>query len=383
MIKLAQDTIDKQDIENLSGWLLTMPKLTQGELCALFEEKFAKKMGIDTCTFVNSGSSANLIALYGLIASGYLKKGDSVVIPALCWSTDIAPVVQLGLNPILCDINLRNLAVCPVELEKILSRDKPKVLMLVSVLGMPPDMEEIAYLCKKNDCLLFLDNCESLGSMYDGHLLESYAFCSTMSLYYGHHCSTIEGGAVFTNDFSFYNILKMLRSHGWDRDIDENLKTTLRSLHGVDDFQARYTFYYPGFNLRATEINAFLGLRQIDKMDFFIKKREENFAYYQKHIINSMWKPEIAKENFVSNLGYPVIVKRRDRVEKAFSQADIECRPLISGNIARHPAYINLFKGQLFKNADIVHENGMYLPNNPFLTEKEMFKIIETFNNNQ
>lgn len=382
MIKLASDTIDKEDLEALSSWLLTTPRLTQGSLVKEFESAFAAKMGSKYAVFVNSGSSANLLTIYGLICSGVLKKGDKVILPAVCWATDIAPVVQLGLEPVLCDINLRNLAIDTTELENVLKTKKPKLLILVSVLGLPPDMSEVAYLCKKYNCLLILDNCESLGSMYDGHLLESYAYASTMSLYFGHHISTIEGGMIFTDDHAFYNVLKMIRSHGWNRDCCDEIKQGLNSLHGVSDFESFYTFYYAGFNFRSTELNAFLGLRQLDKMNDFCKKREYNFDMYQRLINNILWKPLIPKENFVSNLGYPVIVKNRKAMVKAMQKADIECRPLISGNIARHPAYKDMFQGKSFINADLVHDNGMYLPNHPFLSQSDVYDVCKIFNEN-
>ncbi len=380
MIQLAKDTIDHDDMKALSGWLLTDPRLTKGELCEKFECDFAKKMGVNYAVFVNSGSSANLLALYGLMCSGKLSKGDKVIVPAVSWATDIAPVVQLGLEPVLCDINLRNLAICISELELILQKKKPKALLLVSVLGLPPDIEDIAYLCKKHDCILILDNCESLGSTYNGHYLETYAYCSTMSLYYGHMLSTVEGGVVFTNDVAFYNVLKMIRSHGWDRDLEDDLRVALRNLHDVDEFNGRYTFYHPGFNFRSTEINAFLGIRQLDKMDEFVEKRIKNFGYFQYYIKNEQWKPEIAKENLVSNLGYPVIHSKRDKLAKLCQENNIECRPLISGNIAKQPAYREYFRGQVFKNADIVQNQGIYLPNHPFLTEEELYIICKTVN---
>ncbi len=382
MIQLAKDIINKEDIEALSAWLLTFPRLTQSDLVRDFEAKFAAKMGSKYGVFVNSGSSANLLTIYGLICSGLLQKGDKVVLPAVCWATDIAPVVQLGLEPVLCDINLRNLAIDTTELESILKIKKPKVLILVSVLGLPPDMEDVSYLCRKYNCILLLDNCESLGSKYNGFYLETFGFASTMSLYFAHQISTIEGGMVFTNDHAFYNVLKMIRSHGWSRDCCPDVKQGLSDLHGVSDFESFYTFYHPGFNFRSTELNAFLGLRQLDKIDEFSSKREYNFDMYQRLINNILWKPEIPKENFVSNLGYPVIVGNRLRMAKAMAKADIECRPLISGNIARHPAYKDLFPGKSFINADLVHENGMYLPNHPFLSAEEVYDVCKVFNEN-
>ena len=149
MIKLAVDTIDRLDFQALSLWLSSEPFLTKGPLVEEFEAKFAEYMGTDYAVMVNSGSSANLLMLSALLCSGQLKKGDRVVIPAVCWATDLSPVMQLGLIPILCDVNLHNAAVCLKDLERVIKDHKPKVLMLVSILGMPPDMEEIVFLTRK------------------------------------------------------------------------------------------------------------------------------------------------------------------------------------------------------------------------------------------
>jgi CDP-4-dehydro-6-deoxyglucose reductase, E1 len=149
MIKLAVDTIDNSDLRALTDWISTRPQLTKGDLVIEFEKKIAGWLGVKEAVFVNSGSSANLLMLYGLMCSGLLKKGDKVVIPAICWATDIAPIIQLGLEPIVVDVNLRNVGADTKTLEEIFSKKKPAALLLVSVLGMAPDMEEIAYLCDK------------------------------------------------------------------------------------------------------------------------------------------------------------------------------------------------------------------------------------------
>jgi CDP-6-deoxy-D-xylo-4-hexulose-3-dehydrase len=280
-----------------------------------------------------------------------------------------------------------------VQLEEILKKQSPKALILVSTLGMPPDMEDIEYLCKKYNCLLLEDNCEGLGSRCSDSKLGTFGIMSTTSLYWGHHISTIEGGMVFTNDDELYDILRMVRAHGWDRNIDPERAVYLRTIHEVSEFNSRYTFYYPGYNFRPTELSGALGIRQMLKIDEFIRKREQNFKFYQYYIKNNYWKPDIAKENFVSNLGYPIIHPKRDRITKALTDAGVECRPFISGNMARQPFVRKWFidnKGltekemenfsESFKNAEEIHKFGMYVPNHPFLKEEDLYLIYKTVN---
>jgi CDP-6-deoxy-D-xylo-4-hexulose-3-dehydrase len=380
MIKLAVDTIDKVDLLALSVWLQTNPFLTKGPLVEEFEQKFAAYMGTEYAVMVNSGSSANLLMIAALLYSGRLKKGDRVVIPAVCWATDLAPIMQLGLTPIVVDVNLQNASASIESLEAAFRDNDPKALLLVSILGMPPAMEEIVFLTRKYDVILLEDNCESLGSKSDGFMLGTYGLMSSMSMYFGHHISTIEGGMVFTSDYELYSILKMIRAHGWDRDLLESEKKSLREANEVKEFDSKFTFYYPGFNVRPTEINAFLGLRQLNKVDNIVLKRKENFEFYQEYIKNDQWKPLIPKEDLVSSLGYPIIHTKRDKIAEALIKAGVECRPFISGNIARQPVFINEYGRLDLPNADRIHDYGMYLPNHPSMGKDEIFYIAEIVN---
>jgi CDP-6-deoxy-D-xylo-4-hexulose-3-dehydrase len=382
MIKLAADTIDTDDFRALSTWLKGEPFLTKGPLVEEFEEQFAAWMGVKFAVMVNSGSSANLLMIQALLCSGQLKKGDKVVLPAVCWATDLAPLMQLGLIPVVCDVNLQNAAVLATDLETIFQKEAPKALLLVSILGMPPAMEEILFLTRKYNVILLEDTCESLGSRSDGFLLGSFGLMSTMSMYFGHHISTIEGGMIFTSDPVLASILKMIRAHGWDRDLSEEEKKLFRDIHEIKDFDARFTFYYPGFNVRPTEINAFLGLRQLKKLENIIVKRKENFEFYQEYVKNNQWKPLIPKEDLVSSLGYPIIHSKRDKIAKALIDAGVECRPFISGNIARQPVFtLNYgYEKLLLPNADRIHDYGMYVPNHPYMGKDEVFFIADIIN---
>ncbi|MSQ79828.1 MAG: DegT/DnrJ/EryC1/StrS family aminotransferase [Flavobacteriaceae bacterium] len=381
MIHLAEDTISKQDIAELCNWLgqEKVPRLTKGELTVQYEEAYAKSCGRKYAVFVNSGSAANLIALYALIADNSLKN-KKVVVSALSWITTISPIIQFGLEPILCDIDMANLAASTEHLEQLFETEKPACLFLVSILGIPPDMERIEMLCRKYDVILLCDNCESQGSSIGSKQLESYGVMSTCSSYFGHITATIEGGMITTDDRDYYNLLKMLRSHGWDRDIDAEYRDTLRSDWNISEFNGLYTFYHPGFNVRSTEINAFLGLRQLDKLNDFVHARNHNFELYHHHIKNDYWKPKVGQDSIISNLGYPIIHLNRDKIVAALGKANVEVRPLVSGSMGMQPFWIKKYCRTPLPNVSIIDQFGLYLPNHPSLTEGDIIYVSEIVN---
>ena len=163
MIKLVNDTINNKDIDTLIEWLKTYPRLTKGQLTLDLEQKWSKWLGTEHSIFCNSGSSANLLMLWALVEAGRISKDAKVIVPSVAWATDLAPVIQLGMTPILCDSNMEDLSVDIEHLEKLFQETKPDVLLLVSVLGLVPDMHRIVRLCKIYDVILLEDTCESMG----------------------------------------------------------------------------------------------------------------------------------------------------------------------------------------------------------------------------
>jgi len=380
MIKLVGDTIDNKDINNLIEWLKTYPRLTKGPLTLDLERKWSSWLGIDHSIFCNSGSSANLLMLWALVESRRIKKNSKVVVPSAAWATDLSPVIQLGMTPILCDINLKDLSVNLAHLEEIFKETKPEVLLLVSVLGLVPDMEKVVELCQKYNVILLEDTCESMGSKYKDKKLGTFGLMSSFSTYFGHHISTIEGGFVSTNDEELYEILKSIRSHGWDRDSSPEYSKKLRNNWKTSDFDALYTFYHSGFNLRSTDLQAFIGLGQIDKLDNICKRRNENFNIYQQEL--SSFSPSIIERGFVSNFAYPVISGNRDLIVKALQKENIEVRPMICGSMGKQPFYVKEFGRKELSNATIIDKNGFYVPNHPGLKKENILKITNIINSN-
>ena len=376
MIKLVQDTISKEDIDSLICWLQTYPQLTKSAKTKEFEKSWSKWMGVKHSIFVNSGSSANLLMLYALIVSKSLKN-NKVVVPSLSWATDLSPVMQLGLEPILVDCNLENLSVDLGELEEIFLNENPSCLILVSVLGLPPNMNKIKELCEKHDVILLEDACESLGTDYEGKKLGTFGKMSSFSLYFGHHISTIEGGMICTDDDDIADTLLQLRSHGWDRDLVQSKQTELRNKWNIDSFSALYTFYIPGFNLRPTDLQAVIGLGQLEKIDEIILKRNQNFLRYLNNLKDFTWTPKIKDNHFVSNFCMPIIDENKKEIIEGLIKNNIECRPLICGSMGMQPFYVDVYGKNIKKNTSIIDKHGLYVPNHPHLTIDEIDRISE------
>ena len=381
-ITLAKDTIANDDIDNLIEWLKTYPKLTKGPVTVQFESEFSKYIGSKYSIFVNSGSSAILLTLYSLIEMGKLKKGDNVLLPALSWATDFAPLIQLGLQPILVDANADDLSIDIEHAKDLICKFDPKALILVSVLGLVPNMTEIVDLCNANGVILLEDACESLGSDFNGKKLGTFGFASMFSTYFGHHISTLEGGVICTDNFEFAEMMLSLRSHGWSRDMTQASQIALKKKNNVSDFEELYTFYHCGFNLRPTDLQAYVGLSQLEKLPRYIENREKNFKFLIENIDNQFWKPKLIGNRFYSNFAYPMITSKRNEVVNAVKHENIEVRPLIAGSISRQPFYLNAdIKNRIETPfANKIHSEGLYLPNHALLTKDDLNRICRAVN---
>lgn len=379
MIKLVSDTIDKNDINNLVDWLSQdeIPRLTKGDITIEFEKKWSDKIGVNKTTFVNSGSSAILLALAALKESGKLKN-NKIIVPSLSWLTDVSSPMQLGMEVILCDCNLIDLSVDTNHLKQLIKEEDPSSLILVSVLGLVPNMTEIINICNENDIVLIEDVCESMGSKFGDKYLGTFGLVSVFSLYYGHHLSTIEGGLICTDDSELNDIIVSMRSHGWDRDWSKEKQKEYRTKYNIDDFNSLYTFYYPGFNFRSTDLQAFIGVTQIDKLDKFSINRERNFKLYNNNIDINDLTFDIDSKNFISNFAYPIVSKNRESIVQRLIDNNIEVRPLIAGSMARNP----FWKGRVdnLSNCDIINSYGFYIPNHQNLTEENILKICKIIN---
>lgn len=389
MIKLIKSTFynEQKTKRQLMAFISKAKFLSFGKECETFERQFSKWQGRKDCVMVNSGSSANLAIIQALLNLGKIKKGDTVGFSAITWSTNVMPFIQLGLKPIPIDVELDTLNISPKKLEERISKTKIKLLFLTNLLGFCDDIVGIQKICRKNNILLVEDNCESLGTVYKGKKLGNFGLASTFSFYVGHHMSTIEGGAICTDDEELSTMLRLVRAHGWDRNLSYVKQTELRNKYKVNStFYSRYTFYDVGYNLRPTEINGYLGQLQLKYLDTIVKKRKENYDVLSGPICSRSDRYYPLKDSHIelhSNFAVPVICKStkiRDELVKLCDKK-VEIRPIVGGNIIEQPFFSKYVKNTFpnCQNAKLIHAQGLYFGNNPDLTKKEIQIILNIF----
>ncbi len=384
MIPLIKSTFYKEESvkRELARFIKKSKKLSFSSECEKFEKKFAKYQERKYCAFVNSGSSANLALIQSLLNLRRLKKGDNVGFSALSWSTNVMPLIQLGLNPVPIDIEIDTLNISSQKLNAVIAKKKLKALFVTNALGFCSDLDNIQSICKKNKIILIEDNCESLGTIYKGTKLGNFGLASTCSFYVGHHLSTIEGGVVCTDDEELMDMLCMVRAHGWDRNLNFANQDQIRKKFKVNStFYSRYTFYDLGYNLRPTEINGFVGNIGIKYIDEINNRRNSNFLTIAESIYDNKNYYQLKYDHidFVSNFAIPIICKSgriRDNLLRKCENV-IETRPIVGGDLTRQPFFSKYIKSRVYnKNAGIAHDQGFYIGNNPELSKKDINKII-------
>ena len=376
LISLAEDTITKDELLGLSEWMLEGNRLTKSQETVEFEKEFASWMNISYAIFVNSGSSANLLMISALKDLGRLKNMKAIA-PAVSWVTTVSPLLQLGFETKLCDCDEETLGLDIDHLEALCREHNPSLLILVHVLGHANKMTEIREICDKYDVILIEDSCEALGSEVNGVKLGSLGSAGSFSFYYGHHISTIEGGMVVTDDYEFYQTMLSLRSHGWNRDLDPEKQEALTTKYSVDAFRNLYTFYHAGYNLRSTDLQAYIGRSQLKKIDSIVKVRQQNFAKYKAQL--NGYYCQSSTVSTLSSFAYGTYIQNRLETYEHLRKNNIEVRPLICGNIARHPFWIVKNEITDLPNADKVHDFGIYLPNHHNLSSEDIEHVTSTF----
>lgn len=375
-ITLAEDTISQDELNNLCTWIQAGNRLTKAERTIEFERLFKDYIGTDYAIYVNSGSSANLMMIYGLKEAGYLRN-NKVIAPAVSWVTTVSPLIQLGFDISLCECDRNDLGINIQHFEQLCKEQRPAFAILVHVLGHANQMTTIQAICDKYDVILIEDACEALGSETLGKKLGNLSLAASFSFYYGHHISTIEGGMVTTNDEKLYNVMVSLRSHGWSRDLPADEHQRLAEKHKVDEFRNLYTFYHPGFNLRSTDLQAQIGCGQVGKIPHITQIRERNFGLYKQHLQEFF--SQTSETDVVSSFAYGTLVANRMDIYKHLSENGIESRPLICGNIGRHPFWTNRYGTSELPIANHIHDHGMYLPNHHHMSELDVQLVCETF----
>lgn len=360
--RLSPDSFSNEDIIKGIEVLLSK-KITMSEITKKFEKEFAKFIGSKYALMVNSGSSANLLATFALInplKKNRLKKGDECLIPSLCWSTSLWPIVQAGLIPKFVDIDPLTLNISIPDLKKKISK-KTKAIMGVHVLGNSTNMDELMHIVKKKKLYLIEDTCESLGSKFNKKYLGNFGNFGTFSFYYSHQITAGEGGMIICNDKNDYEIIHSLRAHGWDR--------------GLKNKKNDFNFINSGFNLRPLEISAAIGFNQFKRLNKFKKTRFNNRIKIINKLTNSKkWKNQFSFIDPIKKLdpswfGLPILINNRYKKNKNIflnflNKNGVETRPIISGNFLNQPS-VKLYglnkNKEIFSGSQNVEERGFFI----------------------
>lgn len=360
----------------LAEFVLNAEIFSMSTQCREFERAFAAKQGRKHAVYVANGSVADLLLVQSMMSLGHFKPNDKVGFSALTWPTNVMPLIQLGLQPVPIDCELGTLNVSPRTLRA--SIDGLRGLFLTNVLGFCDDLSGVKSLCDDAGAVLIEDNCESLGSRYDGRLLGNFGLAATFSFFVGHHLSTIEGGMVVTDDDELHQSLVIGRAHGWDRNLAPEAQQKLRGANDVDDFYANYTFYELASNFRPTEINGFIGNTQLQYWDEIVERRAANYAIMAERLSSNpdFHSLDATHMDLVSNFAVPVVSKTAElgaEYRRKFADAGVEIRPVIAGNMTRQPFYRNYVDGAPpLPNSDTIHSNGFYFGNNAEMTESDL-----------
>ena len=369
-------------VESLDSLLST--RVTMGEKVRQFEALFAQYIGVKHAIMVNSGSSANLLALSILtnpLCPGRLHPGDEVITPAVTWATTVFPILNVGLIPVLGDVSLEDFNLLPSEVERAIT-PRTRAIMLVHAMGNPCDMDAMSRIAREHGLFLIEDTCEALGGEYKGRKVGSFGEMATFSFFFSHHITTIEGGMLVTDNDDYAELARSLRAHGWVRDLRDQESVT-RQYPEVDP---RYLFPNIGYNLRPSEIQGAFGIHQMSKLEGFIGIKRDNARFWDEELQHSspyLLHQQERPGNRHVWFGYPLLVKpdapfgRKELLEHLAAKG-LETRPVIAGNIAEQPV-MKLFpyrKASDLRNAQLVHRNGFYFGNHHGIGPQERAAII-------
>lgn len=359
--------------------------VTMGEKVAQFEAMFADYIGVKYATMVNSGSSANLIALSILtnpMLKDHIQHGDEIVTPAVTWATTVFPIINCGAIPVLVDVDLDTFDINLDEVEKAIT-NKTKAIMPIHLLGNPCNMPRIMKIAQEHNLFVIEDACEAHGAELDGQRVGSFGDLATFSFFFSHHISTIEGGMVLTNNDELAELAKALRVFGWVRDLRDKDEVAKRHV----DIDPRFLFINIGYNFRPTEIQGAFGVHQLKKLEKFIEIRRDNANFWTNNLrqySDYLWLHREREGTRHVWFGYPITIKpdapftRKEMVD-FLEKRDVETRPIMAGNIAEQPA-MKLFPykkvGEL-PNSRLIMRNSFFFGNHHGIGKEEREAIVE------
>jgi len=397
-INYAGRVFDEKEITSLVDSSLDF-WLTAGRYAKQFEEDLAKFLGVKYCILVNSGSSANLLSLSALTSPDLedkrLKPGDEVITTACGFPTTLNPIIQNNLIPIFIDVDIGTYNIQVDKIEKAIS-ERTKAIFVGHTLGNPINLNKIMRIVKKYNLWFIEDNCDALGSKYDGKYTGTFGDISTCSFYPAHHITMGEGGAVLTNDPMLRKIILSFRDWGRDCWCEPGHDNTCRKRFSWQlgelpfGYDHKYIYSHIGYNLKVTDMQAAVGVEQLKKLPKFIKVRRDNFNFlynklkkYKGYLIL----PEPTENSEPSWFGFPILVREnapftRDEIVRYLEKNKIATRMLFGGNLTRQPAYkgIKYKVIESLKNTDLVMNNLFWIGVYPGLTDEKLDYVIKVIN---
>ncbi|MEY2849992.1 MAG: hypothetical protein RI885_2659 [Actinomycetota bacterium] len=379
---LATTTWDEREYAALHR-VIESGRFTMGPLVAQFEKEFAEHFGSGFGLMVNSGSSANLLMIAAAVLDprSDLNAGDEVLVPAVSWATTYYPLQQYGLRLRFIDIDIDTLNM-DLDLAEAAIGPRTKAIFAVNLLGNPNDFSRLTGLAETHGLLLFEDNCESLGAMYEGKAAGTFGQMGSFSAFFSHHISTMEGGLILTDDERLHQMLTSLRAHGWTRELPQDNFVHHKSGDMFDDL---FRFVLPGYNVRPLEMSGALGIEQLQKVPGLIDGRRANAAYFVERM-SQLPTVKVQHETGESSwFGFSMVLEgalagRRREVVDALHAVDVECRPVVAGNFTRNPVmkYLDAIVPDELPAADKVHVDGLFVGNHHFPIEAEIDSLADT-----
>ena len=364
MWKLMDCAITQSDKLKLIEFISSSDMYTCGKKVEEFENKWSEWLGCKHSLFVTSGSTANLLLLASVKEFYNIPNGSKVLVPACTWVTNVSPVFQTGLEPVFCDINLDNYSFDTDHLPD----DDIKIVFITHLLGLNAPMEKIK---NKYPTAIFIEDiCESHGITDEHGKKRGYGTGSTFSFYYGHHMTTIEGGMISTDNVELYQLMKLKRSHGMARHLlPENYEKTVSKYPNIDP---KFLFLTDGYNFRNTELNAVIGIEQLQRLDESIKIRKRNYDRFMLYLLKYKTFFHVPKyDPYNSSFCLPFVCKTKElktKLVNIFNKLEIEYRPIVGGNLLIHPFLDKWKNSTKTPNADLLNDNGVYIGNSQFVT---------------
>ena len=378
--KLSEDTFNNKEFKSVKDLFINKQKLTYGNNVIKLEKKIAKIHNRKYCIMVNSGSSANLLGISSLVYDKKfdLKYGDEVIVPSMSWSTTYAPLIQFGLKLVFVDIDERDFNININLIKKAITK-KTKAIFAVNILGLSCNYTALKKISKKNNLIRMEDNCESFMSSHKNKITGSFGIFSSLSSYFSHHFSTIEGGYLLTDNFRLYCTGLSLRSHGWTREQPSNSYFMKKK---YSNFENKFKFHLPGYNLRPTEVAAVIGLEQLKKIKNFIINRKKNANYFYKVFSNGKNYSLQKYDKESSYFGFAIVLNKQKRtiIINKMEEIGIESRPIISGNFINNPVlkYSKYRIGSKIDAVKRIDTNGFMIGNRSTLfTIKEKKALVD------